>query len=89
MEDTLRQLSEFQIEALRKGISFDIDLYINDKQVPMATVRMTYTVTGGISKGYTFNTTFGGNTCQSKKDDRLASISYFLSTVTGPNDNNQ
>lgn len=86
MEETLKTLSEYQIEALRKGIAFDIRLDYNNQKVPVAEIRMNYTVTGGISKGYAFTTTFTDNLCDSKKNFRLESIAHFISTVTGPED---
>lgn len=82
MEDTLKTLSEYQIQALRKGIAFDITIDFNNQNVPVAEVRMRYTVTGGISKGYAFTTTFSNNLCASKTQDRLDSIEHFITTVT-------
>ena len=87
MEDILKTLSDYQIAALRKGISFDIDLSINDKKVPVARVRMSYTVTGPVAKGYAFDTTFSPSICQSKHTARMNEIDYFISTVTGPIEN--
>lgn len=84
MEDTLKALSEFQIQALRKGIAFDIDLDYNGQKVPTAEVKMRYTVTGGISKGYAFSTSFSDTISTSKQQHRLHSIAHFISTVTEP-----
>ena len=80
MEETLKSLSEYQIEALRKGISFDIDLTIGGDNVPSATVRMNYSVTGDISKGFVFTTTISKH--DSCKKRKLANIGHFISTVT-------
>lgn len=87
MEETLKTLSELQIQALNKGISFDIDMYINDKKVPTTQVKMSYTVTGGIAKGFAFNTTFSDSLSKSKQENRIDEIKYFISTVTGPTNN--
>lgn len=87
MEETLKLLSGYQIEALKKGISFDIDLHYNSRQVPTADVKMHYSVTGGIVKTYVFDTTFSENMLDSKKEHRLSSIAHFISTVTGPIEN--
>lgn len=84
MEETLKNLSTLQIEALQKGISFDIDLYMNDKKVPSAQVKLYYSVTGGITKSYAFNTTFSDAICKSKTENRFNEIKHFISTVTGP-----
>lgn len=85
MEDILRNLSDLQIEALKKGIAFDIALEYNSYKVPEAIVKMSYSVTGSISKGYAFNTTFSGKTQPTNANEKLEEIQYFISTVQGPN----
>ena len=82
MKDTLKQLSELQIKALDKGISFDLPLDYNSNKIPTAEVRLHYSVTGGISKGYAFTTTFSDNLCPSKQETRMAEIAHFITTVT-------
>lgn len=85
MEDILRNLSDLQIEALKKGIAFDIALEYNSYKVPEAVVKMSYSVTGSISKGYAFNTTFSGKAQPTNTNEKLEEIQYFISTVQGPN----
>jgi len=80
MEETLKSLSDYQIDALRKGISFDIDLSINGENIPSATVRMNYSSTGDISKGFTFITTFTRKDSHTQK--KLKNIEHFISTIT-------
>lgn len=87
MEETLKKLSDYQIQAMKKEISFDIDLYVNDKKIPQARVKMQYSVTGGITKGFVFDTTFSSSIAPSKQENRFAEIEHFISTVTGPVDN--
>jgi hypothetical protein len=82
MEETLKTLSDYQIQALRKGISCDINIEFNNQKVPTAEIRMRYSITGGISKGYTFVTTFSDNLCKSKTEERLHSVEHFITTVT-------
>ena len=82
MEETLKTLSDYQIQALRKGIAFDITIDFNSHNIPVAEVRMRYSVTGGISKGYAFTTTFSQNICKDKTQSRLESINHFITTVT-------
>ena len=87
MEETFKSLSDLQIQALRKGIAFDIDLDYNGQSIPTAEVKMRYTVTGDISKGYAFNTTFNDSIDKNKQQYKLNSIAHFISTVTGPIEN--
>lgn len=81
MEDILRTLSDLQIEALRKGVACDIDLYYNSNKVPTADVKLNYTVTGSISKAYVFSTTLSESVAPTKRDERIAEIKYYLSTI--------
>ena len=83
MENTLKKLSEFQIEALKKGISFDIDLKYNynTRQSATATVHMDYCTSGDIAQNYMFNTTFSSGISEQKKQERLDNIKYFIETI--------
>lgn len=85
MEDTLKTLSDFQVQALHKGISCTIDLrYDSQSKPPVVAVELGYSVTGSITKGYVFSTTFTESMLEEKKEHRLASIQHFISTVTEP-----
>lgn len=86
MKDTLRQLSELQIEALDKGVSFDLALDYNGNKIPIVTVNLHYSVTGNISKGYVFSTTFSDNLCKSKQERRMAELTNFITTITTTNE---
>lgn len=79
MEETLKALSEYQLEALKKGIAFDIDLYYNSNKVPTARVKMEYSVTGDIAKSFAFDTTFVGQ--DRKEAMKLENIQYYINTV--------
>ena len=82
MEEILRKLSELQIKAMNKGISFDIDLSYNSKNVPSALAKLQYSVAGDIVKGYVFETTFSETLSETKKQSRINSIEHFISTAT-------
>lgn len=84
MEETLKTLSQYQLDALKKGISFRIDLDYNSKKNPVAAVEMNYTVTGDMAKGFVFNTTFSESTTESKRQEKLENIKYFINTIVGP-----
>lgn len=85
MEDTLKTLSDFQVQALRKGISCTIDVrYTSPEKPPVIAVDLGYSVTGSVTKGYVFSTTFTEAMLESKKNYRFESIQQFISTVTEP-----
>ena len=67
MEKTLRELQEYQVTALRKGIAYDLEVFINDERVPDIQVRMFYSVTGDYLDNRNFKTTFSN-------DDKLSDI---------------
>lgn len=67
MEKTLRELQEYQVNALRKGIAYDLEVFINDERVPDIQVRMFYSVAGDILDNRNFKTTFSN-------DDKLADV---------------
>lgn len=79
MEDILKSLSAYQIEALRKGISFDVDLYINSNKVPSIDVKMYYSITGDIAESHAWNTTFTQDMIAPTVKSKLERIDTFIS----------
>ena len=87
MEDTLKELSDLQIQALHKGIAFSISLDYNGEKIPITRVQLEYSIAGDITKGYVFDTTFDTTISNKRTQHKLNSISHFISTVTGPIEN--
>ena len=85
MTDIMKNLYDLQMSALEKGIDFDISLYYNAEKVPTAQVKMNYTVTGSIAKGFVLTTTLSPSNAKLQNKNRIEEIKYFISTVTGPN----
>ena len=81
MEDTLKQLQEYQFEALQKGISYDINLYMNGEKIPDITVRMSYSVTDPVIESRTFCATFSNDVEDKISKMRMGCIKKFINDV--------
>lgn len=84
MEETLKILSNYQIQALHKGISFDIDMTVNSNNTSSARVSMRYSVAGDISKGFSFDTTFSDSSRPLEDRKKFNNIEHYITTITGP-----
>lgn len=81
MEKTLKELQEYQLEALHKGISYDINIYINGQQVPDITVRMSYSVTDPVIDTRTFCATFSNEVDNKIDQMKMGRIRKFINDV--------
>ena len=81
MEDTLKQLQEYQFEALQKGISYDINLYMNGEKIPDITVHMSYSVTDPVIESRTFCATFSNDVEDKISKMRTGRIKKFIEDV--------
>ena len=79
MEDTLKQLQEYQLEALRKGIAYS--LYVNDEKIPDIIVKMSYSVTDPIVDCRTFQATFSNEVDDQITKMRMGSIKKFINDI--------
>ena len=84
MDKVLQELAVLQMEALLRGISFDIDLHYGSDKNPFVDVSMNYTDTGSIKKGFVLNTSFSADLPKKHEDERFSQIKHFIYTVTGP-----
>lgn len=83
MKEILTVLSDYQKEAMSKGISFDVDVYYNSMQIPSIDVKASYTIMGDVKLGNTITTSFSSELEPEFVQDRLDSIAYFLQTAKG------
>ena len=81
MEDTLKQLQEYQIEALRKNIDFNIRLWINGIEVPEVAVNLMYSVSDPVTETRTFTTTFSSDVEDKTVAMRMGRIRKFINDI--------
>lgn len=80
MEDTLKQLQMYQVAALNKGISYDLNLYVNDQSTDI-TVRMSYVYTGVTEETKTFCATFSNAVEDKCSKMRMGRINKFINDI--------
>ena len=82
MEDLLRTLSDYQIEAMGKGINFDLDVYYNSEKVPSVDVKMSYSLAqSGFAEARNLNVTFSENMVKDKRNHRINAIVNFIQSI--------
>ena len=81
MKLIIKKLSELQVDAYIKGISFDTDVIVGEKD-SVIDVKMTFVTNGTIDRRYMFETTFTSDMNGEETETRLNSIQHFISTVT-------
>lgn len=81
MEDTLKTLQEYQIEALQKGIAYDINIFINGEKVPDISVKMFYSVTEPVYDTRTFHATFSSDVDDKISKMKLGRIKNFINDI--------
>lgn len=81
MEETLRQLQEYQLAALKKGIAYDIDIFIDGEKVPDISVKMLYSVTQPVYDMRSFHTTFSNDVEDRVSKMKLGLIKKFIEDV--------
>jgi len=81
MENTLKQLQEYQIDALRKSISFDLNTYVLNESTEF-TVKLSYAEANATLRDTrTFCTTFS-NMVEDKSDAmKMGRIRKFINNV--------
>lgn len=81
MKDTLKQLQQYQIDALEKGISFDINAYVVSEANPDITVRMSYAATDPVYDTRTFCTTFSNDVDEKVCKMLMGRIRKFINDI--------
>lgn len=83
MEKVLKELQEYQLEALRKGISFDLGMYTVEEQTELS-VKMSYLdsdATEIYTDTRTFCTTFSNNVDNITDRMKMGRIKKFIDNV--------
>ena len=84
MEDLLKELQRYQIEAFRKGISFDVIAYTYNDD-PEIRVRLSYAEADKVTVDTrTYCTTFSDNADINKM--KLGRIAKFINNIEKEND---
>lgn len=84
MEDILRELQKYQLDAFRKGVTYDLDMSQCPDSTMSFTVKMYHTTVSECIDHRTFSTTFSN-------DDRMANmklgrIRKFIDNIEEEND---
>lgn len=82
MEDLLRTLSDYQIEAMGKGINFGIDVSYNSEKIPSVDVKMYYSLAqSGFAEARSLNVTFSEKMVKDRKKQRINAIVNFIQSI--------
>ena len=84
MEDILRKLQAYQIEAFRRGVSCDLNLNIDGNQIPEIVISMYYSVTNEVIDNRNFRTTFSND--DKIAEMKLGRIRKFINNIEKEND---
>lgn len=82
MEETLKRLQEYQLEALRKGISFNLNVYHLNENNAELSVELSYVesdVTSTDSR--TYCTTFSNDVEDITDKMRMGRIKKFINDI--------
>ena len=82
MEETLKQLQEYQLEALRKGISFNLDVYHLNEDSTELSVKLSYVEADITSTDTrTYCTTFSNDVEDVTGNMRMGRIKKFINDI--------
>ena len=79
MKEVIKQLQEYQLDAVQKGISYDLDINIQDASVSSAEVKMYYTVVGEVLDNRNFRTCISAD--DKFKSFKLKRIEKFINNI--------
>ena len=81
MKELLKELQYYQMEALDKGVAYDLDLMTDEVNSPDITVRMSYVRTTTWMETRTFQATFTVSTDEKISKMKLGRIRKFIEDV--------
>lgn len=83
MKEIIRTLSEYQNDALDRGIDFDLNIYFNSQRVPTAEVKLYYSFAGDTSlETHLFTTTFTDSSNDHTHKGKLEKVRQFVYNTT-------
>lgn len=80
--EIFKELSSAQLQALDKGIDFDLNITFNQDRVPYANVKLCYYSVSETSESYMFSTTLSEDYCDSKNRSRIKGVFSFIQSLT-------
>lgn len=85
MKDIIKQLQEYQIDAIDKGIEYDLKTCVDANNNLSVKVSMCYTSTASSVEMRTFNTTFSNEKSDKSNKLIMGRIKKFIKDI----DNNE
>ena len=79
MKDVIKKLQEYQLDAVQKGISYDLDINIMEANVSSVEVKMYYTVVGEVMDNRNFRTSISAD--DKFQSFKLKRIEKFIQNI--------
>ena len=79
MKEVIRQLQEYQLDAVQKGISYDLDINVHDMDISSVEVKMYYTVVGEVLDSRNFSTSISAD--DKFRSYKLKRVEKFIQNV--------
>jgi len=79
MKDVIKQLQEYQLDAAQKGISYDLEINVQDSSITSVTVKMYHSDVGEVLDYRSFNTSISVD--DKFRSFKLKRIEKFIKNV--------
>ena len=79
MKDVIKQLQEYQLDAAQKGISYDLEINVQNSNITSVTVKMYHSDVGEVLDHRIFNTSISVD--DKFRSFKLKRIEKFIKNV--------